>query len=71
LLAGIIPDSPLRATHAVAAIMAKVTIAIADRNRTTVVAAWSVDLERGELFAAGRIVIQVQLELWRHARAFQ
>ncbi len=50
LLAGIPPDNPLRATHAVATVVAQVTVAIPHRDGTAVVATRCVGLEAGELF---------------------
>ena len=38
LLAGLLPDIPLRATHAVAAVVAQVAVAVADGDRAAVVA---------------------------------
>jgi hypothetical protein len=43
---------PLRAAHAVAAVVAEVAVAVADGDSAAVVAGWGVGLERGELFVA-------------------
>src|SRR5262249_40865911 len=58
------------ATHAVAAIVAQIAVAIADGNRATVVATGSVGLEAGELFGPRRKVSAVEIDL-HHSGALQ
>src|SRR5262245_15706889 len=62
---------PLRATHAVAAVVAAVTISVANRDRTAVVAARGVGLEAGELIAPASTDRAVGLDLERHAGPLQ
>src|SRR5687767_10302405 len=60
----------LGTTHAVAAVVAKVTVAVADSYRAAVVATWRVELEAGELFVAiGDNLGWIKPQ--RHARAVQ
>lgn len=49
--AGVRPDNPLRATHAVAAVVAEVAIAVSDGDCPAMVTTGSVLLEGGELGA--------------------
>jgi hypothetical protein len=46
------PVAYLRATHAAAAVVAEVAIAVSHRNGAAIVARRGIGLERGELFAA-------------------
>src|SRR5690242_10993195 len=60
----------LGAPHAVAAVVAEVAVAVADRDRAAVVAGWGVELEAGELFFPRRGA-GVLVDVNRHARAME
>jgi len=59
-----------RASHTVAAIVAQITVAVADRDGAAVVATGGVELETGKLFLAGHDA-GVLVDVHRHAGAVQ